>query len=383
MQQLNLLGAARVNRIVQGLQDPRLLPGDLLWTNRIPVVPAADEELTARFVGTIQIADMIADDARGVIYQMGRFQYETTKVPNIKVGMGMNQSTLNQLDRLTRLGGFAGDMEAFGAWQTRALASVRLGVLQRMEQLRVAMLCDGIGFSYDRFGIKLTTPSWGIYSDLKVTAGVGWDTAATATPVNDILSLAFVASVRYGIRYNRVTMSTQAFRYMIATTEFQNKAKPFIPSQLTFANLNNLNVDQMKILATNVLGGMAIELYDARYWTQDATGAVTSAPFLPITNVILTDSGNDGRAEAWDMANGVVTESIVARIARTNVIGDLQSAYGPVAYVTPADPNLNPPGIVHWGVGRAFPRKHMLQASGVLSVGSFSDAIATSVPFPQ
>jgi hypothetical protein len=39
MQQLNLLGAARVNRIMQGLQDPRLLPGQLLWTNRIPSCP--------------------------------------------------------------------------------------------------------------------------------------------------------------------------------------------------------------------------------------------------------------------------------------------------------------------------------------------------------
>jgi hypothetical protein len=171
MQQLNLLGAARVNRIMQGLQDPRLLPGQLLWTNRIPVVPAADEELTARFIGTIQIADMIADDARGVIYSMGRFQYETTKVPNLKVGMGMNQSTLNQLDRLTGIGTFRGDLDAFGSWQTRALASVRLGVLQRMEQLRVAMLCDGIGFAYDRFGIKLTNPSWGMFADLKVTVG--------------------------------------------------------------------------------------------------------------------------------------------------------------------------------------------------------------------
>jgi hypothetical protein len=83
------------------------------------------------------------------------------------------------------------------------------------------------------------------------------------------------------------------------------------------------------------------------------------------------------------MANGVVTESIVARVARTSVIGNLESSYGPVAYVTPSDPNLNPPGIVHWGVGRSFPRKHVLQSSAVLSVGSFSDIVSTAVPFPQ
>jgi hypothetical protein len=347
-----------------------------------PVVPAADEELTARFIGTIQIADMIADDARGVIYSMGRFQYETTKVPNLKVGMGMNQSTLNQLDRLTGMGTFRGDLDAFGSWQTRALASVRLGVLQRMEQLRVAMLCDGIGFAYDRFGIKLTNPSWGMFADLKVTVGTGWDTAATATPVNDILTVVDIAAQRYGITYDRVTMSKTAFRYMIATTEFQTKAKPFLPANLTFGNMQLLNDIQQKGLAQNVLG-LQIELYDARYWSQDTTGAVTSARFLPTTNVILTDSTNDGRAEVWDMANGVVTESIVARVARTSVIGNLESSYGPVAYVTPSDPNLNPPGIVHWGVGRSFPRKHVLQSSAVLSVGSFSDIVSTAVPFPQ
>jgi hypothetical protein len=385
MQQLNLLGAARVNRILNGLQDPRLLPAQLIWNQRIPNVPAFDEDIMARFVGTIQIADIIADDAKAVVYSTGKFQYETTKIPNLKVGVGMNQSTINQLERLSANGPAAeADLAMFTNWQTRAINSVLLGVRQRIEQLKVAMLCDGVGFTYDRFGIKLTTPTWGIYSDLKVTVGTGWDTAASATPVADILGLKLVASVRYGIDFNRVTMSTQAFRHMIATTEFQNKAKVFLPAQLTFTNMQTLNMEAMRTLAQNTLG-MQIEFYDARYWTQSAAGVVTSVPFMPITNVILTDSRNDGNSDVWDFANGQVTEAIVARaVGGAGIIGQMGgNVYGPLAYAALADTNLNPPGINHWGVARGFPRKHLLQSSGVLSVGSFSDAIATTVPFPQ
>jgi hypothetical protein len=55
--------------------------------------------------------------------------------------------------------------------------------------------------------------------------------------------------------------------------------------------------------------------------------------------------------------------------------------YGPIAYATPADANLNPPGVVYWGVARGFPRKHLLQASAVLTVGTYSDLIAVGEPF--
>lgn len=378
-----LLGVARVNRIMQGLQDPRLIPQDLVWNRRIPNVPASNDEIMARFVGTIQIADMVMDDAKAAIYSMGRLQYETTKVPNLKVGMGMGQGTIDILERLSNNTPGMMDDVMFSAWQTRALMAVRTGVEQRMEQLKVAMLCDGVGFAYDRFGIKLTAPSWGLYSDLKVTVGTGWDTAATATPVNDLWALIKLARVRYGITLDRVSMGTTAFQYMIATTEFQNKARTYLAPNVSYTNLTLSDLNTQRIIAQNVLG-VEVELYDARYWSQDVAGAITQAPYLPIVNVILTSKSMDGNSAAWDFANGVVTESVVSRIANTGVIGGrLPGAFGPVAYVTPSDQNMNPPGLVHWGVARGFPRKHVLQSSAVLTVGSFTESISTTVPFPQ
>jgi hypothetical protein len=343
-------------------------------------VSATDEEILARYEGTPLIADIVADDARAGVYSMGKFVYEANKIPNLKIGLGMNQSTLNLIDRL--MSNYAGpaDLSLFTNSQNRAIQQVLLGVRQRAEQLRVAMLCDGLGFSYDRLGIKLSSVTWGMYSDLKVTVGTGWDTAASATPVSDILAVKLTGAVRYGINYNRVTMSTQALRYMIATTEFQNKARTYLAPNVSYTNLNISDLAQQKALAQNVLG-MQIELYDARFWSQDSTGTITSAPFLPIVNVLLTDSGNDGNGMAYDFGNGVVTESVVSRVAGMGVVGgQLSGSYGPLGYVTPTNVDLNSPGLTYWGVQRGFPRKMMKHASAVLSTGSYSDSVSTAIP---
>lgn len=374
---LRFLRAVRINRIMQALQDVREMPQDLVWSNRIPDIPALDGEIMARFVGRVQIADIVADDAQAVVYQTGKFTFESTAVPNLKHGTNMTQAMLNQLDSLR--GSIENDMGIFSGWENRTIDNLLLGVRQRKEALFLAMLCDSL--TYDRLGIKMSGVTWGMPSDLKITAGVTWDTAGSATPVSDLLSAKLVGQTRYGITFNRASMTTTDFRYMIATTEFQNKAKLFIPPQLTFTNLSLLNLEQQRQLAEATIG-MMIELNDGRYWSQDANGTATSAPFHPVGKVILSDSNLDGDASAWDFANGIVTESIVAGLLQSSMFGDLGGPqYGPVSYATPANINLNPPGIVYWGVARGFPRKHLLQANAVLTVGSYSDLIAVGEPF--
>jgi hypothetical protein len=50
-----------------------------------------------------------------------------------------------------------------------------------------------------------------------------------ATPITDILVLANeVTPDTYGIRFNRVTLSSKAFRFILGTTEFANKAKTIL-----------------------------------------------------------------------------------------------------------------------------------------------------------
>jgi hypothetical protein len=271
----------------------------------------------------------------------------------------------------------ADDRAMFLDWEARTIDGLLLGVRQRMEALIVAMHVGGL--SYDRLGIKMANVSWGRPADLTITPAITWDTAATATPVSDILTAVRTAQIRYGMMYDRVTMSTQAFLYMIATTEFQDKAKALLAVGLTFANVATENLAAMQTLAERTLG-MTIELYDARYWYQTGPGAVVSAPFLPITKVILSSTQDDNDPTAADFANGVVTESIVGSLATTSMVGNLGGARrGPISYAT-VPPDLNPPNVTYWGVARGFPRLHRKQMSACLTVGTFSDTIAATEP---
>lgn len=374
---LRLLQAVRINTIMDALQDTREMPPELVWSSRIGDVPAVDEEIMARFVGRVQIADLIADDQAAVVYQAGKFSLESTSVPNLKVGANMTQAMLNQLQSLQ--GRVANDMGIFEGYEQRTIDGLLTGVRWRKESLLVAMLMDG--FSYDRLGIKMSNVTWGMPSDLKVTPSITWDNPTTATPVADILAVVLVGKTRYGITFDRVSMTTTDFRHMIATTEFQNKAKLFLPPQLTFTNLSLASLDQQRALAEQTLG-MTIELNDGRYWSQSGTGVATSAPFHPPGKVILTATANDNNDSVYDFASGIVTESIVSSLVDTGMIGSLGGPqYGPVAYATPANPQMNPPGIVYWGVQRGFPRKHLLQSSAVLTVGTYADSIAVGEPF--
>jgi hypothetical protein len=387
-QPMEVLAAVRINGIMQGLQDPRLLPQELVWNKRIPDVPAADEEIMARFIGTPLIADLIADDAKAAVYAHGKFQFETNKVPNLKFGIGVNQSTLAQIDRIRQ--GYAGpqDQAFFSAWENRIINDLILGIERRKEMLKIAMVTDQL--NYDRLGVKAQNVTWGMPSDLKVTVSIAWS-STSATPLTDILTVMRTARIRYGVVYNRVSMSTAAFQNMVKTTEFLNQAKlwgygmfsgipgPAIPLQ---------SDGMLQTLAQRMLGqdangpGVTLEMYDARYWSQDTAGLTTSSPFLPLNLVILSQSGFDGSGEVMDFANGNTIEGMVAGMTQVPAIGRIPQGPGPIAYATLTSPDLNSPGLTYWGVARGFPRKRMLQATAVLDVGTTTDTITVGVPFP-
>lgn len=384
---IDFFNSARVTGIMRGLNDPRLLPVPLIWNQRIPDVPATDDEITAKYMGTLLIADLIADDAKAVTYSQGRFEFQTTKVPNIKMGIAMNQAMINSLERIRSNGGVPNDeVGYFTNRYNQAIADCKFGVELRKEALKIAMLLDGL--TYDRLGIQMTALTWGMYSDLKVTASPAW-TSTSGTGLTDIQTVRNIARQRYGVELDRATMSTATFRALIAQTEFQNQVKNVAVNVLLGAPapVATLQADSYLIrLAEIVIGGtggtFTIELDDRRYWSQAATGAITSNRFFPLEKVLLTSKQNDGNSNAYDFANCPVTEGIVAGIVGNSVAGGIMTGRGPIGYVTLADQNLNPPGIVTWGVARGFPRKHINAASAVLSIGSPSETFDTDVPAP-
>lgn len=370
----------RLTAIMRALQDNREMPGALVWSQRIPDVNATDGEIMARLVGRVQIADLIADDQRAVAYRMHKMTFESTPVPNIKHGYQLTQEELNQLYALMNGGRVGADETGmFSDRENYIIDALRLGILHRKEALFVAMLTDGL--SYDRLGIKMTNVTWGMPSDLKVTltGTAKWDAPTTAVPVTDILAMIRLGSVRYGVTFDRITMSLAAFNYMTATTEFINRAKLFLPTGIATTAMPFTNTMAMKELAQRTLGVAEIEIYDARYWSQADDGTYASAPFLPINKVVFTARANDGDRSVWNFANGVVTESIVNGMTDAGINGAFNGpTRGPVVYTTGGH---NPPNMTYWGVARGFPRKFLLQSSAVLTVGTFTDPIAVGEPF--
>lgn len=359
---------------MQGLLDPRTLPGEFVFSKRVPTVRAVDAEITARFIQYPQVADLIADDQRAVVYQTGKFQLSTSRVPNLKIGANVTQGMLAQILTILNNPG-ASDADFFRDWESNTLYNLKLGLAQRVEVLLSAMMTDS--FVYDRLGLKVSA-SWGMPAPLKVTVGTAWDNIL-ATPVTDILNLRRYAQVAYGQVWNRLTMSLAAFNYMISTTEFQNKAKLFMPLGFTMAGqYNTQNTDQMRDLASRVLDGIQVVLYDQMYWSQNEAGVPSMFPYLPITKVVFDSSANDGNRTVWDLANTTVIEAMVASLGGQPI--GAANAAGPISYATFPE-NLNPPNITYWSVQRCFPRKHVLQSNGVLTVGSFTDPIPATVPF--
>lgn len=390
----NLFNSVRVNEILQSvIQDPRLLPAPMVWGDRIPDKQAPEEEIMARFYGTLLMADLVADDAVAGVYDQGTFQFESNKVPNIKTGVRFTQAMINVLNRLQRYGGGDRmDQDMFDDWQLNALVMAMNGVEQRKEMLRVAMLMDGM--NYNRLGIKMSNVTWGMYQDLKITVDTDWSNP-NALGLTDLQATRRIARVRYNKNFNRYTCSTAQFLYLTQQTQFIQQARTFgfgmfngVPAPAIPLQTDGMLKQVLSRIITGADadkgggGSFEIEIDDRRAWSQDENGVTTNQPYQPVTAGILTDSADDGNTQVWDFAQGVVTESVVASLLPYNLIGPMEMAYGPIAYVTAANAQLNPAGLIHWAVDRGFPRRKQLQCSACLRTGNYTDPISTSVIFP-
>jgi hypothetical protein len=361
-----LLAQTRIQAIIDEISDVRQLPQNLLFVNRIPSVPALDEEILGRYSGRVLVADIIADDQAAVVRAPQPIRLTQTKIPNLKHGEKLTQKYLDLLNRIESNLSTARDRSVFDNYIANSLIGLKNGVAHRMEALLVAMCIDA--FSYNKLGIILSGVTWGMPSDLKVTISTPWSTAASATPVADILAVKRVAREKYGINLNRVTMTTTDFLEMIQTAEFRDVASALRGWNLT-ATGNTLpvnNIDLQTQVASMVLGGMIVEIYDAQYWDESTYGVQAASNFLPAGKILLTSTEGDDNATFWDWANGEVTEMLVGQMFG-GLLAMESGMEGPLSYMTAGDLNVNPPGPILWGAGRGFPRKHKEAASAVLT----------------
>lgn len=388
---LDSLTVLRLTRLARTVMDQRLeRPSRYRFSSRMPRVPARNGELTGYMHSRVYIAPIIARDAVAPIYSTGKMTVEMTELPKIKMGLGFSEAQLEVLRDMRR-----GLQVSDSALVEMLLPSVNRaleGIAVREEQMATAMMSDS--FNYDYLGFKAEGVSWGMPSDLKTTTSVPWTTAASATPIDDILNFMYQAGVRHGVTFNRITMSSRAFRYAIATTEYANKAGALLPAQLTMGtnltltpSMGNQRMFE-QLLGTQSSGqvGVTVELNDDRYWWQDSTGADYSARYQPINEVYFDNTAYDGDENVWNIGEGEPMESAFMDLNAPSVIGantvtGLETSRGPLSYLTLASPDLQPPGLNLWAVTVSWPRKFMRQATAKMTVGSFTDDITITDPY--
>ncbi|HEX8653103.1 MAG TPA: hypothetical protein VF708_19960 [Pyrinomonadaceae bacterium] len=380
MDPIQILQAARITGKVQALQDVRTLSPILTMLSRTPIVPAEEGELMVSFIGNPVIADLVADDQKAAVYSVGKFRTETHGAPNLKLGQMLTQA---QIKLLRSLNVNPARFSAYDNTENTILDQLLNGVRMRMEAICWARAMDG--FSYRRLGIIMDNVTWGMPQELKVTLEVPITDHANCLIVTYINNLRRIAQVRYGIVYDRISMSLAAFNEMIACAEFQAKARTYLAPNVSWVNLNTQNTEDMSALARRVLSVAEIELQDWRYWTQGEDGVLKSEPFMPINKFVFSARMNDNNAMVADFANGVPTEVDVSNLVRESngIIGSLPAdTYGPVGY---AEGSLNPPQITYWGVARGWSRKHLKQETAVMTVAPASgdDAIEEVVSIAE
>lgn len=372
-----LLNSSRLQQIVETRASDLERMRKLTFIDRLTSVEASDDEIMGRFTAKQLTADIVADDQKALVYESGAVELVTTVLPNIKIGQHVSQAQLNLLSKI-RDNPRAEGQDALFDWEWRFGTALVQAVRERMNMLACAMMIDAL--SYNRFGLQFSGLTWGMPANLKVTVSPLWSTdagatanAANARPIRDILNMDRVAADNYGDpAFNRITMSTQAFDIMTQATEFRDRANLFTGLNFTLGT-NMLALedrDKMANLAGRILG-KEIVIDDKTFRTAANAGTTSTTRVLP-ANKVLLDRTDNGPTD-WDWGNAIVTESVVAELLDAPIIGENAKllsggSFGPLAYYTPRSFDANPPGANGWAVARGFPRKHVREASAVLTV---------------
>jgi hypothetical protein len=365
----DFFSTTRITRLVQTLANELEISQPLTFLNRTAIVPVVDDiEILGSYSGPIFAADLITEDAEAVVVDGGRFEVSAsvTSIPKIKIGARVSESMIRKLTNLKQGIELVGDSSLITGWELNFAKNLVTGVRHRMNALCAAMMLDN--HTYDRLGVKIAG-SFGAPSDLKVTllTTKRWIAAnnATMTPISDLETLKRLALTKYGKTYDRVTMSTEAFANITASTEFAERARLFLAIEPSMFSLSLLSQERQEEVFRGITG-LNLELEDAQMRVREQGGSSTQTRYLPHNQVLLSFTGDDGDSGAYDFANGIVTESIVAPlIAGAPDFGGEQ--VGPVAYYN-GNRELNPPDLRAWAVARGFPRKHDKYATAVIQI---------------
>lgn len=369
------LDSARIQRIIEEAAPLLERSRPLVYIDRLTQVNATDDELMGRFTSKVYAADVLPDGGKATIYQGGSIELDAYQLANLKLGKRLDQRDLSLLSKLEEMGGRARQEDQYFDWLRNIVTTLLFGIRQRMNHLACSMMIDN--FSYSKYGV-ISAGTWGMPSLLNVEYTTPWSSDGgttvntAATPINDLMTFDSVDADNYGLGvFDRYTMSTKAFDFMVGTTEFLDKAfltvgAAFVPTALSIKTKSRAD---MHPIAERILNKEII-LDDAQFRQQNTDGSEFTTRYLPVNQILLDRKTNS--SYEMDYGNGVVTESIVAAmVGGAFAIGSnpkmkISGSYGPLGYFT-APTDLDPPAVTAYAVSRGWPRKHRPESTAVFT----------------
>lgn len=381
---LDYLRNLRIDEIAEDFQDVRTLPGDLVFLNRLNRVPAANSELMAKHQGRVQIAPMIATNARAPVFKADKYRVESNDLGKIKYGTHFSEDEMTEWMALqdSRIKDPQGILA--GGMVPKVVMKQLKGIEQQMEWLAVAMTLDGqLGSGrYNRFGYFMEDVSWGRYPDLKSNFPIALEAnPTTCKPIDYILAMKQRRKEKYGKETNRITLGTSTLRAIYATTEYQTKAKPFLPVQIDYGSLPLTDNPRNRDLLKMVLEGMEVVTYDTRFWNETDAGTWSSSRFWPNTPtapIVLDDSADDRVEEVHDFGVGMALEGMMGSMGAGpggQIIGGPGGGANRIVSYGYIKPDLDPPGLTVYSVMKGFPRLFDRASNAVLYVGPITELI--------
>lgn len=371
---LEALFAVPVTKIINGYLDAREKGPHDRWVGRLNRNYATPGEILAKFYSRSLMAPIVTLNHKAPVRNFGRVRFQSGDVPKFKHGVRFNEEHLDLFARL-RQAAIPSDVRQLTNLRDSSIKALVEGIIMGENYAAVGMMTDSI--SWDMYGIKASA-AFAMPSVLKSNFAVAVTDTANSLPIDYIRAYLLSARVGYGMQFDRIEMSTAAFRAIIATTNFGDNVKGYIRPDLTVQRINTSDIQLMQGIMASMLNVTRIDLCDEVYSKENADGTQTMARYLGLSKLLFTRIQDDNADDAWDFAYTTTVESIVADLSgqTTSVLGGLPpvNTQGPVGYVT-VPSELDAPEVVFWAVDRGFPRKNQEFRSGVMDVGSLTDPL--------
>lgn len=315
-----------LNRLVVKHFNTPSKNGKQLFLSRTPVIDVDDDEVVGKFKGQFVAADIITDEQEAIVYDtVGRFEFISTNIPNLKIGSRVGQSIIHQEGRL-QMAALENkpikenDVKFINDWRETTAESLAVGLKQRMNSLIAGIMLGG--YEYNGIILRIETPDW---------VHVKHD---RETLKESVLAQVKFMKDTYSTDLNRITMGTPMFRKL--SEEMAGGEK---------------DVEKAKIKIEKELK-LFVEIYDEVIFVQGHVGQRLRERVLPRSKILFSNTSYDNNYKAIYFGNAVVTESIISR-SLGNPISD-GVKHGAIAYFS-GNRELNPPEIRAWAVNRGIP----------------------------